>query len=197
VFARHGAVEADLRARMAEPHRRYHGQAHVDALLAALDLDRAAFRWPEAAELAIWFHDAVYRPGATDNERRSAALLRDALGGLAPTEVLDVAEAMILATERHRLPPDLPPGWAGDVAAFLDMDMAVLGADPPGYDRYARGVADEFVPVVGEAAYRTGRAGFLRRTLSADAPLFHTAPAREALDARARVNMRRELLGLG
>ncbi|WP_043840342.1 hypothetical protein [Muricoccus aerilatus] len=193
MFDRLTLVLEDLRTRLAEPHRVYHGQAHIDAMLARLRVDRAAFRAPEAVELAIWFHDAVYDPGAADNERRSAALLRQALDGLAPAQLLEEAELMILATEHHAMPPGLPAPLAADLAAFLDLDMAVLGAPLAAYDLYAAGVAREFIPVVGEAAYRQGRAAFLRRTLAAGTPLFHTAAARETLEASARANMLREL----
>ena len=191
------AVLADLRARLAEPHRHYHGQAHVDALLADLAARRGAFHAPEAVELAVWFHDAVYVPGAADNERASAALLRAAMAGLAPEPQLADAEAMVLATERHAVPPDLPAPLAADLAAFLDMDMAVLGAEPAAYDRYAAGIMAEFVPAVGEARYRLGRAAFLRALLTAGTPLFQTEAARAALDRPARANLRRELDGLG
>ena len=196
MFDRLVSVLADLRSRLAEPHRAYHGQGHIDAMLAQLCTDRAAFHAPEAVELAIWFHDAVYEPGAADNERRSAALLRQALDGLAAAALLEAAELMILATEHHAVPPGLPAPLAADVAAFLDLDMAILGASPAAYDLYAAGVAREFVPVVGEAPYRQGRAAFLRRTLAAETPLFHTAPAWEALERPARANMLRELQGL-
>jgi len=66
---------------------------------------------------------------------------------------------MILATERHAVPDGLPAALAADVAVFLDMDMAILGAAPAAYDGYAAGVAREFVPFVGAAAYRRGRGG--------------------------------------
>ena len=193
---RYDAVIADLRARLAEPHRVYHGQAHVDALLAELHARRGAFHDPEAVELAVWFHDAVYVPGARDNERASAALLRATTAGLASEPTLTAAEAMVLATEHHAVPPGLPTPLAADLAAFLDMDMAVLGAEPVAYDRYAAGVAAEFVPVVGEAAYRLGRAAFLKGVLAAGTPLFRTEAARATLERPARANLQRELDGL-
>ena len=190
----HPRILADLRARLAEPHRVYHGQAHIDALLEAFRARRGTVRDPDAVELAIWFHDAVYRPGAADNERRSAALLRALPEGAVPAPTLAAAETMILATERHAVPDGLP---AADVALFLDMDMAILGAAPNAYDGYAAGVAREFVPVVGAAAYRQGRAAFLRGALASGRPLFVTARARAALEGPARSNMRRELAALG
>ncbi|KQS53018.1 hypothetical protein ASG32_15340 [Methylobacterium sp. Leaf361] len=190
----HPRILADLRARLAEPHRVYHGQAHIDALLEAFRARRGMVRDPDAVELAIWFHDAVYRPGAADNERRSAALLRALPEGAVPAPTLAAAETMILATERHAVPDGLP---AADVALFLDMDMAILGAAPNAYDGYAAGVAREFVPVVGAAAYRQGRAAFLRGALASGRPLFVTARARAALEGPARSNMRRELAALG
>ncbi|SHK42583.1 Predicted metal-dependent phosphohydrolase, HD superfamily [Roseomonas rosea] len=193
MFTRLAMIQDDLRARLAEPHRAYHGQDHIDSLLAQLQADPSVFQAPEAVELAIWFHDAVYMPGAPDNERRSAALLRHALDGLAAPALVQAAEAMVLATERHAVPPGLPAPLAADLAAFLDLDLSILGAPPQEYDRYAAAVAREFQPVAGKEGYRQGRAAFLRQALLRETPLFHTAPARAALEDAARANMQREL----
>lgn len=195
MLARLAAIEADLRGRLAEPHRHYHGQSHIDALLALLATKRKDFHHPDAVEIAIWFHDAIYRPGAPDNERASAALMRESLGHLIDADLVAMADVMILATETHRLPPDLAPDVLADAALFLDFDMAILGAEPAIYDRYAEGVRLEFSPVVGEAAYRAGRADFLARTLAAGTSLFHTEWGRR-LDAVARANMARERAAL-
>ena len=72
-----------LRVRYAEPHRAYHTQAHVDAMLAGLQELGEMIVHPAAVELAIWYHDAVYDPAAADNEARSADLLRAELDNLA------------------------------------------------------------------------------------------------------------------
>jgi predicted metal-dependent HD superfamily phosphohydrolase len=45
-----------------EPHRRYHGLAHLLDCLARLDEAPAAGRERDLAEAAIWYHDLVYHP---------------------------------------------------------------------------------------------------------------------------------------
>ncbi len=120
---------------------------------------------PAAVELAIWYHDAIYDPAATDNEARSAALLRVELNGLAEPALLGQAEILVRATADHAVPATLPAALKADAALFLDLDMAVLGADHPTFAAYERGVAAEFVPVHGLLPFRVGRTRFLRTML--------------------------------
>jgi predicted metal-dependent HD superfamily phosphohydrolase len=65
--ARGEPLYADLVAAYSEPQRAYHDLAHVAHLLAELDAVRLA---DPAVEWASWYHDAVYRPAAHDNEAR-------------------------------------------------------------------------------------------------------------------------------
>lgn len=185
----------ELRRRYAEPHRAYHGQAHVDTLLGALADERSHVENGAAVELAIWYHDAIYDPAATDNEARSADLLVAEMRGLACPSIVSAAESMVRATAGHELPPDLPDALRGDTAAFLDLDVAVLGAEPADYDLYEAGIAAEYVPVHGLAKFRAGRAAFLRGMLTRER-LFHTQRFQRRLDAAARANMRKGLLAL-
>ena len=188
MFSRMDALRAGLRARYAEPHRAYHGQAHVDALLRGLAALAGRVERPAAVELAIWYHDAIYDPAARDNEARSAALLEAEMAGLADPALLDAAALMVRLTAAHDLPPTVPAPWRSDCACFLDLDMAVLGASPDAYEAYEQGIAAEYQPVHGAEAYRAGRRAFLRGTL--DRPrLFLTDHAHAALDAPARANI--------
>ncbi len=180
-----------LRQRYAEPHRAYHTQAHVDAMLAGLATVRPVLDWPEPVELAVWYHDAIYDPAAADNEARSAALLRAELAGLLEPALLDRAALLILLTKDHAL-PDVGAAWAGDAALFLDLDMAVLGAEPASYDAYERGIAAEYVPVYGVTQYEAGRQRFLTEML-ARPRLFLTDQSHRELDAQARRNIQRWL----
>ena len=181
-----------LRRRHAEPHRAYHGQGHIDAMLAGLSKSRCSFASPEAVELAIWFHDAIYDPAAQDNEARSAELLLAELTGLADAALLDRAARMIRATATHAVPPGLLPGQERDTALFLDLDLAVIGADLGTYDAYERGIAAEYVPVHGETRFFAGRHAFLTALLRRPR-LFLTDEAHDRLDAPARTNISRAI----
>lgn len=196
MFSVMNARLAGLRIRYAEPHRSYHGQAHVDTLLDGLVQEAGAMRHSAAAELAAWYHDAIYDPAASDNEDRSAALLLEEMAGLVCSDVLQAAAGMVRATARHMLPPGLDEGLRADVATFLDLDMAVLGTAPVEYEAYEAGVAAEYVPVYGLEAFRTGRVAFLRGMLARER-LFLTERFNRRLDAAARVNLRRAMTCLG
>lgn len=184
-----------LRTRYAEPHRAYHTQAHLDAVLAGVAAARPGLSHPHAVELATWYHDAVYDPARTDNEECSARLLEGELPGLVAAVQIGQAASLVRATADHALPPEMEPGLRADAAVFLDLDMAVLGADPVSYDAYERGIAAEYIPVHGAERYRAGRAQFLRGML-ARPRLFHTEAAHVALDPAARDNMRRAIAEL-
>ena len=181
-----------LRRRYAEPHRHYHSQHHVDSLL--FNMRNLADGAPghAALELAAWYHDAVYDPAATDNEARSADLLDRDMAGLADPALLASAHAMVLATASHAPPEGPDPAPSAGVDLFLDLDLQVLGSLRDRYDAYETGIAAEFVPVHGEAAYRRGRAAFLEAML-ARPRLYRTDRFHRLLDARARANMRRAL----
>ena len=184
-----------LRARYAEPHRVYHTQAHIDAMLAGLRALGGAVVHADAVELAVWYHDAIYDPAATDNERRSADLLRAEMSGMTDGTLLAQAEALVCWTANHRIPPGLPADQHEDAALFLDLDMAVLGGDHATFDAYERGIAAEYVPVYGWNRFGAGRTQFLLAMLERPR-LFHSVQFDQRCDAAARVNMKRALARL-
>src|SRR5438093_11454011 len=66
--------------------RHYHTLGHLAACLRQFDDARSLARAPAEVELALWFHDAIYRTYRNDNEARSAAWAAQFLGshGAAP-----------------------------------------------------------------------------------------------------------------
>ncbi len=183
---------AELKSRYAEAHRAYHNQSHVDAMLRGLAVEASRITAPGIVELAVWYHDAIYDPAASDNEDRSANLLASDMTGVIDAAALLAAEIMIRATVDHVLPPDLTEPLRSDVAAFLDLDTAILGAGRDEYDAYEAGIRAEYEPVHGAAAFRLGRSAFLQGMLGRER-LFNTDRFHKALDTVSRLNMRRAL----
>lgn len=184
------ALLGELLAAWDSPGRVYHGTPHLLDGLRRLDPLRSTMARPNEVELGWWFHDALLAPGASDNEARSAAWAAQALHDAgAPTEAIVRIEAMILAT-RHRAEPPSP-----DAAVLVDVDLAVLAGDPADYDAYAEGVRAEY-GFLSDAMWAAGRGAFLEELLGKPR-IFHTDTFRDALEATARANLRRELARLG
>lgn len=182
-------VRDDLLARWSEPHRHYHGLAHLLAVLLALDTLAAPDRPPRAVTLAAWFHDAVYDgvPGA--DEEASARLAQHLLDGTLPaTEVTEVAR-LVRLTASHQ------PASHDDAGALLcDADLAVLGGETDAYQRYLRQVRADYEHI-DDAAWRLGRAAVLRELLALD-PLYRTARGQQLWAVRAQTNLCDELAAL-
>jgi predicted metal-dependent HD superfamily phosphohydrolase len=178
-----------LRARYAEPHRHYHTWEHVVACLDARDriTDVA---WP-AVDLALLFHDAIYVPGARDNEDRSAQLLlEEGRRAWIGDRVLVRAEALVAATSHEAGAVD-----SEEACIVADADLAILGAERAAFDAYEGGVRREFA-WVGDAAYAAGRAAVLRAFL-ARPTIFATRRAQRLWEERARANLEESVRRLG
>ncbi|GIH59510.1 HD domain-containing protein [Microbispora siamensis] len=184
------ALAAELTARWAEPHRRYHTTAHLRAVLAAIEPLAAQARDADAVRLAAWFHDAVYegRPGW--DEERSAQLAQARLPacGLPAERVREVARLVRLTAGHAYEPGDM------NAAVLCDADLAILAAPPGAYETYTRAVREEYRHVPDEA-FRTGRAAVLRELLGKPR-LFGTPVGRDLWELRARENVTAELTAL-
>lgn len=198
LLAQYGVSPADaypvfdrLVAAYAEPHRFYHTLEHLAEMFRVAGKLADAAADPAAVQLAIWFHDAVYNPRATDNEERSAALAVESLRPLGiPEATLAHLAAMIRATAHG------PAAEVGaDTAVLLDADLAILSAEERRYARYAADIRREYA-WVDDAAYRAGRSRVLDGFLSRPR-IYRTERMHAVADAAARANLRAERERLG
>ena len=178
-------LHQEIRRAYSDPHRHYHTLEHIGHALALFDSARASVRDADAAELALWLHDFVYDPRATDNEARSAAYAARILdeGGV-PSRVAERVTALITAT-RHATPPEDP-----DAQYVVDADLAILGGAPAEFDRYARQVRQEYA-FRSEAEWREGRTRVLRAFL--DRPRIYLTREFIRFEGPARSNLERSL----
>jgi len=182
-------LTAALRKRYGEPHRAYHTWTHIAALFGHFGRLRDRFARPEAVEIAIYYHDAIYDPLSKDNEADSAALMIGALADRIDSDTLAHANALVLATAGHRVPETVDEGLASDCALFLDMDLAILGADPDSFDDYARAIRQEYAAIPDEIFLPRRRA--IMAEFLARPRLYLTDIFRRTHNQRARANLRR------
>ncbi len=172
------------------PSRAYHDLGHLSACLAHLDAHAEVAQSADEIELAIWFHDAIYRVRRSDNEEKSAEWARAAIleAGLDAALAARVAE-LVLATRHASLPSD------PDVRLLIDIDLAILGSPPEEFDRYEEAVRREYrwVPAL---LYRRKRLAILESFLARDST-FLTEGIRERYESQARRNLSRSVARLG
>jgi predicted metal-dependent HD superfamily phosphohydrolase len=167
----------------AEQHRHYHNARHIGECLKEFDSVRELAGQPLAVELAIWFHDAIYDPHASDNEERSAGLAGQFLSsaGLGRQFQEPVAR-LVLATKQHdgSLHPDAP--------LLVDVDLSILGQPPERFWQYENQIRAEYEWVPNEV-FATRRAEILEQFL-ARKRIYSTDNFFRKYEAQARMNLR-------
>ena len=189
--------QASLEAAYAVPPRAYHDFHHVGEVLRHYDEVAAGPGWtqPREVALAVLYHDAIYEPGRSENEARSAQFAVEQIARWQPEAGIDARRVayLIELTARHGqfVPADFDGDPApDDVRLFLDCDMAILGAEPAVFDAYDRGIAAEYRGTLPAWLFRLNRRRFLKALLAREriflSDFFHAR-----LDAQARANLRR------
>jgi len=170
------------------PARHYHTRQHLEECFVRWDQVRSRAAEPAAAEIALWYHDAVYDTHRADNEAQSADLAAVALttAGVKAATVGRVQE-LIMATT-HAAPPGSP-----DAALVVDVDLGILAATAERFDEYEQQVREEYAWVPG-ILFRKKRADVLRGFLGRER--IFSSGAFDADEARARENLTRSLARL-
>jgi predicted metal-dependent HD superfamily phosphohydrolase len=192
-FAIPAVLWEQVKGAYAEAGRAYHDVRHLAEVLARYDEVARDVGWehPREVYLALLFHDAVYVPGAHDNEERSAERARDVVARWLPGAGVDVERVahLVRLTARHgRLSV---ADVTAEEALFLDCDMAILGSAPGRYDAYEADVAREYAALP-PALYAAGRRQFLEGLLARQR-IFLSDFFRARLEQPARENLRRTL----
>lgn len=168
-----------------QSQRGYHNLSHIADCLRQLDAYPGEIQDPVALEIAIWFHDLIYDPRASDNEVRSADEAERFLGGSALGS--KVRELILATCHRGTIP-------CGDEELIADIDLSILGSEPSVYRKYAAAIRSEYA-FVAEPDYVTGRykvlSAFLKRPR-----IFSTAHFRATLESIALRNLESELRSL-
>jgi predicted metal-dependent HD superfamily phosphohydrolase len=182
-------VFRQITAAYAEPTRFYHTADHITDCLVQLDWSRDLARRPDEVEAAIWFHDSVYVPGASDNEERSARLAQSSLRAAGTPERVSGRVASLVLATNHVDPPSDP-----DARLLCDIDLSILGREASEFDQFEQRIRQEYAWVP-PPMYRSARSevlsSFLRRH-----SIYLTDRFAHRYEGQARQNLLRVLADL-
>jgi len=178
-----------ITALYSEPHRHYHNHTHIEHCLKEFDEAVSLCGSADDVEFAIWLHDAVYDPHASDNEERSALLAEEILTDLGcPGSKSETIKKLILITGHIQEPA------TSDERLIVDIDLAILGQPPEKYEIYEKNIRKEYSWVPLEA-YRVGRSSILY-TFLAKPSIYYTERFERLYGDQARENLADALVSL-
>jgi predicted metal-dependent HD superfamily phosphohydrolase len=173
-----------------QPHRAYHNGRHIADCLQEFDSAKHLAENVNAVELAIWFHDAIYDPRATDNEERSAELAAECLvKAEATSHLVRQVRELVLATKHTRVPAN------EDEKLLVDVDLSILGQSEERFAEYEAQIRQEYVWVPREV-FNSKRAEILEQFL-ARPTIFSTEWLQAKYEEQARRNIEASIRNLG
>jgi predicted metal-dependent HD superfamily phosphohydrolase len=168
-----------------QPHRCYHTPDHIGHCLRMFDIARDEIIDADAVETALWFHDVVYCPRASDNELKSAEFFAARVGRQVGAGFRRRVHDLILVTMHSRPPADR------DQEFMLDIDLSSFGLPWPEFVRDSSAVRKEFAHLSDREFY-TNRIQFLDTLLQRPA-LYSTDLFRTRYEEAARRNIARHV----
>lgn len=143
-----------------QKHRHYHNTTHIHAVLKHLDQSKDLANDQNAVEIALWFHDAIYKPYSSSNELDSANWASDFLQkNRANGTFTKTVHALIMATLHNATLTD------NDERLLIDIDLSILGSPPDIYHQFEQGIRQEYQFVPG-FLYRKKRKEILNSFLT-------------------------------
>jgi predicted metal-dependent HD superfamily phosphohydrolase len=171
-----------------KPDRHYHNLGHLDSILAELSIHKGKFDNWDTVIFAIAYHDIVYNTLKNNNEKRSAEIAINRLGGTSfPKNLIAHCERMILATKKHET-------GDSEINLFTDADLSILGAESTIYKEYAKQIRMEY-SIYPDFIYKAARKKVLLHFLAMK-NIYKTKDFSDKYELLAKVNIQTELNAL-
>lgn len=164
-----------------EPHRFYHTLTHIDHCLSLLDKIRDELQNPQALELAIWFHDVIYKPGARDNEQLSADQFMTMTKHIFADSLRETVYRHIMATVH-----DGSEFNNADTNYMLDIDLSSFGRPWPEFIQDSNNLRLEMKNLPDDVFYQKQAA--FQDKLFARTRFFNSAYFYDYYESQARQN---------
>jgi len=163
--------------------RFYHSSNHIETCLNELDRVRDVCESPEEIEMALWYHDIVYKfVNTAKNEYDSAERLHKDLFAMGIDQrIINKMYVLILWT-KHDGTPD-----TNDGCVIVDIDLSTLASLPEDFEKIGQKIRQEYSHLTDDEFIK-GRVAFFKRML--DKPhIFQTNHYRDDYEDLARDNL--------
>lgn len=172
-----------------EKHRFYHTLDHIAACFYHLEVVAQQAIYPHEIELALWFHDAVYKLFSSSNEEDSAELAKQfLLQNDAEPEVTDRIYDLIILTKDHIAPTST------DAKIMLDIDLSILGTEKHIYAQFEKDVRKEY-KYLPSFIFKKKRKNILQSFIGRPR-IYHTSYFTENFEHQAQKNLAWAILQL-
>ena len=172
-----------------ERNRYYHTGEHVNACLLEFDTVKHCAENPLEIELAIWFHDVIYKPFSSSNELDSALWATDFLSANdIDNNISSRVHDLIMGTCHTS------SETVGDESLMVDIDLTILGAEPEVYDRFEKAIRQEY-KLIPKFIYRKKRREILSSFLDRE-KIYQNSAFYTRLEKQARENIARAIQSL-
>jgi len=178
-----------LIAHYQQTHRHYHNVTHLEAVLERLEESAHLANDKNAIEIALWFHDIIYKIRSSTNEKDSAdwaVQFLTSVGAVGPLS--EKVYDLIMATLHDTMTTD------NDEKLIVDIDLSILGGQPAHYDLFETNIRKEY-RTVPWFIYRKKRAAVLQGFLERDRIYSHDHFYGN-LESRARINLENAIASL-
>ncbi len=176
------AIHQQLIAAYGEAQRYYHTLDHIEHCLSLFDEICSELQSPQALELAIWFHDVVYRPGAENNEQLSADQFMQSTKNKFDDNLRNIVYQHIMATVHLETEMN-----HADTKYMLDIDLSGFGSPWPEFIRDSDKLRREMPHLSNEDYYRKQSA--FQQSLIDRPRFFKTDYFFQKYEAQARQNL--------
>ncbi len=171
-----------------ESHRKYHNSVHINDCLDKCELNEET-KQNHILQLAIWYHDVIYKPLKKDNELKSAEAAELFLTKqLAGDDLIKRVKKLIMVTLHDQIPSN------EEEAYMMDIDISILGSNSETYIDYTKNVRHEYkwVPWF---LYKKKRKEILEMFLNKET-LYFTKYFKSNYEQQARINIENEIAQL-
>ncbi len=178
---------ADLQKHYTETQRVYHNFSHIHTMLKICEQYISEIENYRVLQLAVWYHDIIYRATRKDNELKSAEYALEALSdsNLSSLESNQVKQ-LIISTKSHDILLD-----NFDNRLILDIDLAILASSREAYTHYTQAIRKEY-KVYPNFLYKKGRKKVLQHFLERK-QIYFTEEFQTKYEAGARENLTWEI----